>query len=338
MSIRIGRQTILLDRAVNITESFSCVGSKEGKGPLGDKFDICLNDDKWGEASFEKCERKMFKCALHGCVNKAQMDCSEIDALLAGDLLNQTISASFSALDFDGSYIGMYGACSTMAESLAVASCMIDGGSLNRALCMTGSHFCTAERQYRMPLDMGTQKTPSSQMTVTGVGASLIGGRDNGAAISAVTFGKVVDLGISDANNMGAAMAPAAAATIDEHLNAVGKSVCEYDLIITGDLGKLGLELTNELLRANGVNLGNKLIDCGCCIFSNEQDAHMGGSGCGCSAVVMSSHFIPKVKSGELRRILFVATGALLSLTSSMQGDNIPAVAHAVEIFHTGDK
>ena len=338
MSVRIGRQTISLDRAVNITESFSCVGSKESRGPLRDKFDICLNDDKWGETSFEKCERKMFKCALHGCLHKAQIDYLEVDALLAGDLLNQTISASFSALDFDGSHIGMYGACSTMAESLAVGSCMIDGGSLNRAICMTGSHFCTAERQYRMPLDMGTQKTPSAQTTVTGVGAMLIGGNDNGAAISSVTFGKVVDLGISDANNMGAAMAPAAASTIAEHLKATGKSVDEYDLVITGDLGKLGTKLTNEILREQGINLGDRLVDCGCCIFSEDQDPHMGGSGCGCSAVVMSSHFIPMVKSGEIKRILFVATGALLSLTSSMQGDNIPSVAHAVEIFYTGDK
>ncbi len=337
MSKKVGRQTVILDKPVNITESFSCVGDKESQGPLGKCFDICLKDDKWGEESFEKCERKMFKCALHGCINKAMMDITDINAVLAGDLLNQTISASFSALDFNGSYIGLYGACSTMAESLALGSCLIDGGALTNAICMTGSHFCTAERQYRMPLDMGTQKTPSAQVTVTGAGASFIGGADNGAAIQAVTFGKVIDMGIADSNNMGAAMAPAAASTIAEHIKALGKTAEDYDLIATGDLGKLGLKLADTLLKEKGIFISDKLTDCGCCIFSEEQDAHMGGSGCGCSAVVMGSHFIPKVKNGEIKRLLFVATGALLSLTSSMQGDNIPAVAHAVEIIYTGE-
>lgn len=334
LSKRVGKQTVLMEKPVYITESFTCAGAKESQGPLGECFDIRLKDDKWGEDSFEKCERKMFKCVLHGCMKKAGIAAGDVDMVLSGDLLNQTISASFAALDFKGSYIGLYGACSTMAESMALAACLIDGGSAERIIAMTGSHFCTAERQYRMPLEMGTQKTPTSQWTVTGTGGAYLGGRNTGAGITAVTFGRVIDMGINDANNMGAAMAPAAADTIYQHFKATGTSPQDYDAVITGDLGALGKEIAYDLLLRRGVQCKDKLTDCGCMIFSPEQDAHMGGSGCGCSATVMNGHIIPMIKSGKYKKVLFVATGALLSLTSSMQGDNIPAIAHAVQIEH----
>jgi len=336
MARRIGKQSILLNNPVFISNSFTCAGIKECNGPLGKCFDVHVPDDKWGEDSFEKCERKMFGCVMHGCAKCAGVKLDDIDAVLSGDLLNQTISASFSALDFGGSYIGLYGACSTMAESLALASCLIDAGAISNAICLTGSHFCTAERQYRMPLDMGTQKTPTSQMTVTGVGGAYVGGNDTGAAINAVTFGRVIDMGISDANNMGAAMAPAAADTINAHVLARNRKLEDYDAVITGDLGKLGVELLCKLLSQYGYNVKNNIIDCGCLIYSEDQDPHMGGSGCGCSAIVLNGFFLPKIKTGEYKMVLFVATGALLSTTSSMQGENIPSIAHAIEIIYTG--
>ena len=329
-----GKQTVMIKNGVYITCGFTCVGQKESRGPLGEYFDVCLKDDKWGERSFEKAERKMFKAVLHGCMKRAGISAPEVDAVFAGDLLNQTISASFAALDFDGSYIGLYGACSTMALSMGLAACMIDGGSIDSAVCVTGSHFCTAERQYRMPLYMGTQRTPTAQWTVTGTGGAYLSRKNTGACIKAVTYGRVMDEGISDANNMGAAMAPAAADTIKRHFAATATTAEDYDAVVTGDLGKLGRRICAELLQRDKIVLGEKLIDCGCMIYSEKQDMHMGGSGCGCSAAVMNACIIPKIRTGTLKRVLFAGTGALMSLTSSMQGENIPAVAHAVQIEH----
>lgn len=335
MSKRLGKQTILLDQSIYLTESFTCVGEKESEGPLKNHFDICLSDDKWGEDSFEKCERKMFKSVLHGCMEKAHITSQDVDMVMGGDLLNQTISASFAALDFKGSYIGLYGACSTMAESIGLAACLMDGNCADGVICITGSHYCTAERQYRFPLEMGTQRTPTQQWTVTATGGTYLSRTNTGAEVVSATFGKVMDMGIADVNNMGAAMAPAAADTIYEHLKAYNASVADYDLIVTGDLGALGKEIAEDLLLKKGVQCKDKLVDCGCLIFSPEQDTHMGGSGCGCSAAVLNGYILPQVKSGQLKKILFVATGALLSLTSSLQGDSIPSVAHAVQIEHS---
>ena len=332
---RIGRRTVELPARPGIIGWSSVVGAKEGMGPYGKLFDRVMTDELDGKASFEAAERGMLEQAAAGCAAMAGEKPDGVHMFLAGDLLNQIISAGFAARNLHIPFYGLYGACSTMSESLSIGSMLCDGGYADRLICATCSHFCTAERQYRMPLELGTQRTPTAQWTVTGSGAVMLAGGSAAAHTRAVlthtTCGKVIDWGITDSNNMGAAMAPAAADTIAAHLKDMGRNAKDYDLIVTGDLGRLGRELMLELLRQQSVDAPEeRFFDCGCEIFSDEQDTHCGGSGCGCAASMLCAHILPEIACGRLRRVLFMATGALLSPTTSMQGESIPGVAHAV--------
>lgn len=339
MSKRIGARTVCLPSKPGILAWASVAGQKEKDGPYGGQFDAVIPDELNGEQSFEAAERSILEMAVKLCIQKMRCSPEDIQMLLAGDLLNQIISAGFAARNLQIPFYGLYGACSTMSESLSLGAMLADGGYGNRIVCATCSHFCTAERQYRAPLELGTQRTPTAQWTVTGAGAVMLGDgkacEHAGVVITHTTCGKVIDLGITDQNNMGAAMAPAAADTIAAHLKDMNCGIDDYDLIVTGDLGKLGRELLAQLLESKGVKVKQeKLFDCGCEIFSPEQDTHCGGSGCGCAASMLCAHILPQVEKGALKRVLFLATGALLSPTSSMQGESIPGVAHAVVLEH----
>lgn len=328
----IGKQTVFFEDPPSIISYASIVGKKEGEGPLGHNFDIILDDDMWGEKSWEKAECKMFIEVSKLAMQKGNKNTSDIQYLLGGDLLNQIVTANYAARTIGIPFIGLYGACSTMAESLSIGSIMLDGGFADMILCTTSSHFSAAERQYRFPLELGTQRPPTAQWTVTGAGSTLLSKEGSGPYITFATNGKVIDLGIKDINNMGAAMAPAAAHTLVVHLQDTNRTVNDYDLIITGDLGSLGKEIMCELVLKQGFDIEKKYLDCGCEIYHKEQDAHCGGSGCGCSASILNSYIIPKIISGTYPRVLFIATGALLSSTTIQQGESIPGIAHAVVI------
>ena len=305
---------------------------------VGKFVDKALSDDTFGEDTYEKAECKMLTYAVRKAIENGGYTEKDIDLLVSGDLLNQIISASFTARDFDFPFLGVYSACATMAESMALAATLVDGGYIRRAVAATGSHFSSAERQYRYPLELGNTRPPQAQWTVTGAGAALVvNGRDRGAerstiAITGATFGRVVDYGITDVNNMGAAMAPAAADTILTHLQDTGKVADDYDLIVTGDLGALGSRLLKDLLWEKGVDIEKNHVDCGEIIYNVVEDEFQGGSGAGCSAVVFNAYLYDKLKRGELRRVLLAATGALLSTVSSGQGESIPCICHAVSI------
>ena len=327
-----GGRTITLPGGPRVLSWASVVGKKEGQGPLADFFDLVGEEDSFGEKSWEKAETAMQKKALSLALDKAGLAPGAVDCLLAGDLLNQCIGSAFAAREHGRPFLGLYGACSTMAESLALAALLTGGGFLARAAAVTSSHFCSAERQYRTPLEYGGQRPPTAQWTVTGAGCALVGRGGEGPRITHVTLGRVVDLGVKDANNMGAAMAPAAADTILSHLADTGRKPSDYDLIVTGDLGSLGLELLGELLREAGLDLPN-LADCGALIYDRQgQDVHCGGSGCGCSAAVLCGFLLGGLSGGKWRRLLFCGTGALLSPTSTQQGESIPGICHAVAL------
>jgi stage V sporulation protein AD len=330
---RIGKRTIYFNNKPSIGGHFSIVGYKEGEGPLKEWFDKIVEDAKFGEDSWEKAESKFILTAVNGALSTAGLTSNDIDYYLGGDLLNQCIATNYTLRELDIPFFGLYGACSTMAESLILGSILIDGGFAQNLICATTSHFCTAERQYRYPLEYGGQRPLTSQWTVTGAGASILTNKQASPYISYATVGKVIDLGIKDANNMGSAMAPAACDTILAFFSDTGFSKDDYDLIITGDLGEIGLELLNQLLIENDLDISDKLDDCGCMIFDNKkQDTHCGGSGCGCSASVLNSNIIKRLKDGSLSRVLFIATGALMSPTTTQQGETIPSVAHLLEI------
>ncbi len=298
-------------------------------------MDKVLTDDRFGESTYEKAECKMLSYAISKAIENAGATEKDVDMLVSGDLLNQIISASFAARDFDIPFLGVYGACSTMAESLAIGAAMVNAGYCKTAVAATGSHFSSAERQYRYPLELGNTRPPQSQWTVTGAGGAFIadaGGASDRICITSTTFGKVVDFGISDVNNMGAAMAPAAADTILRHLKDTGRSPKYYDLIVTGDLGALGSRIVKDLTWEKGVDMQENHVDCGEIIYNVVEDEFQGGSGAGCSAVVLNSYLFEKLKRGSIRRILFAATGALLSTVSSGQGESIPCICHAVSI------
>lgn len=325
-------QTIFFKSKPKIIGNFSVVGPKEGQGPFGNFFDMVLENDRFGESTFEKAERKMIEKAFLGAIKKARLKKHEVDIFLAGDLLNQIISSSYAARSFDTAYAGVFGACSTMAESLAIGSMFIDGGYFSNVACATGSHFATAERQFRFPLELGNQRPPTSQWTCTASACSMLSLVGEGPQITSATFGKVTDYGVKDVNNFGAIMAPAAANTIMAVLHDTKTTPDDYDLILTGDLGKFGSEVLLDLLEFQGIKLGKNYNDCGQMMFSIEQQPLMGGSGCGCSASILNSVIINQMKKGVFNKVLFVATGALLSTTSSQQGDSLPAIAHAVVI------
>lgn len=324
--------TIIFENRPAIISYASVVGKKEGEGPLAARFDEIFDDTLMGEDSWEKAESSIQKNALRIAMKKAGLTADQIDCTFAGDLLNQCVGSAFGLREFGIPQVGLYGACSTMALSLAMASIFVSFGAVNTAAAVTSSHFCSAERQFRFPITYGGQRTPTSQWTVTGAG-SVIVSKGNGPQISAVTIGKIVDLGVTDANNMGAAMAPAAADTIKDHIKSMGAKPSDYDLILTGDLGKIGRQLLIELLDQDNFSISENHDDCGLLIYDLEkQDVHAGGSGCGCSGSVLCSDILKRFEEGTLNRLLFCATGALMSTTSSQQGESIPGIAHAVEI------
>ena len=329
---RAGQHTLVFQNQPVLLSSASVVGPKEGRGPLGVQFDRIVDDPLYGQESYEQAEHVMFQEACERCLQKANVPRERVQALLGGDLLNQIMAASLAARELSVPFLGLYGACSTMAESLILGGILTDGGYASPVLCAAGSHYCTAERQYRFPLEYGNQRTPAAQWTVTGAGACLLGAEGEGAArLTHATIGTVVDLGVRDANNMGAAMAPAAAWTLREHFLDTGRGPQDYDRIITGDLGAVGSELLHELMERQDMPLlQGRYMDCGLTIFDPQEDVHAGGSGCGCSASVLSALILPRLRSGEWKRVLFMATGALLSPTTSQQGETIPGVAHAV--------
>ena len=336
MTNRIGQHTILLPSRPRILSGAAIAGKKEGAGPLHDDFDQIIADDLFGEETWEKAESRFQYTAADLAIRKAGLTHGQIDAALGGDLLDQIMAASLAVRELHTPFIGLYGACSTMAESLCLASMLVDGGYLCHAVCTASSHFCTAERQYRFPLEYGNQRPPTAQWTVTGAGSAVVSSDDKRPAIcrsTHVTLGRIVDMAIKDANNMGAAMAPAAADTLHRHLTDTGRAAQDYDLIITGDLGRVGHDLLLTLMQDRGMPLDPaRYIDCGLEIFSPDQDTHAGGSGCGCSAVTLCGHIFNRLRRGDVHRVLFMATGALLSPTSSQQGDTIPGIAHAIAL------
>ena len=332
-----GRRSFLLEQPPVITAWASVAGKKESEGPLGHTFDVTSKDTYFGQKTWEQAERHMQQMALNTLMEKSGIQESQLDLVFSGDLLNQCIGSSFTLRNKDIPHLGLYGACSTMAESLLMASMAVGGGFADTVAAMTSSHFASSERQYRFPLGYGGQRTPTAQWTVTGSGAALVCSQGQGPKISACTVGTVTDLGIKDANNMGAAMAPSAYATIRAHFDDLHTDPSDFDLIVTGDLGQVGMDVLLELARRDGLSLGGKLTDCGTLVFdAQKQDVHAGGSGCGCSAITLCGHLLGKLNSGKLKKILFCGTGALLSPTSTQQGQPIPGVCHAVCI--TGGK
>lgn len=329
---QLSKQTIKFDTPPRWVAGYSIVGPKEGNGPMADYFDYILKDDGFSEKTYEKAERKMLEHAITGAITKAGMIASDIDVLISGDLLNQIISSSFSARQLESGFLGLFGACSNMTESLLIGSALVDGGFISTAACATSSHFSTAERQFRSPLELGNSKPPSSQWTATAAGCSIVKRSDRGHKITHATIGKVVDFGIGDINNMGAAMAPAAADTLQKIFKDTKSTPQDYDLIVSGDLGKLGSELLIDLLEIEGYKLGPNYTDCGQTIFSNSQKVFMGGSGCGCSAAVYNSYIYSKLSDGSYKKVILMSTGALMSTTSVQQGETIPGIAHAVVV------
>lgn len=328
-----GKHSFSLPEPPVITAWASVAGKKETQGPLGKYFDITSDDPYFGQPSWEMAEKQTQHLALTTLVKKAGLYISDLDMIFSGDLLNQCIGSSFTLRNTGISHVGLYGACSTMAESLLVATMAVSGGFGKQVAAVTSSHFASAERQYRFPLGYGGQRTPTSQWTVTGSGAALVSAQGHGPKITGCTVGTVVDYGIKDANHMGAAMAPAALETIKNHFDDFGVDASYYDLIVTGDLGQLGKELLLTMSQREGLGLGGKLSDCGTMVFDGlRQDVHAGGSGCGCSAITLCGYLLDKISTGKLKNILFCGTGALLSPTSSQQGMSIPGICHAISI------
>lgn len=329
---KVGKQTLIFQNPPLIFSSAAVVGPKEGAGPLKKSFDLVLNDTLFGEKSWEKAECKIVQEAVNIALNKVNLKEEDVDFFLAGDLLNQTISANYAARQLKIPFFGLYGACSTMAESLILGSVLVDGDFANTVVAAASSHHDTAERQYRYPTELGSQRPLTAQWTVTGAGAAVLTKGDKGLKITGATVGRVVDLGIKDQNDMGSAMAPAAADTISRYFKDTNKSPDEFDLIITGDLAAFGKAVASQLLEKQGYRLGDKYSDCGVLIFDPSQDTHAGGSGCGCSAVVTCGYLLESMKAGKYQKIMMVGTGALLSPISLLQGESIPGIAHAVII------
>lgn len=347
-----GRQSVIFEEKPLIRGRGTVVGEKEGQGPLAKNFDIILKEDMYGEKSWEKAESKMLKEAMKKAVSRAGITEKDIDIMLSGDLLNQLMSSSFMARDMHIPFLGLYGACSTMTESLVLGSMLIDGAFAKNVLVGASSHFCTAERQFRMPVEHGNQRPPSAQWTATAAGgvvvsaASEVDSDDNLSGcmtdrlgsrirVESATVGKVIDAGIKDSNQMGAAMAPAAVDTLLNHLEDMDRNLDYYDLAVTGDLGFIGKDIMMDLLADAGLDkkmLFSHYDDCGTMLFSKEQDVHGGGSGCGCSASVFAGYLLKEMEKGKIKRLLLMSTGAMLSTISPLQGESIPGIAHAVSL------
>lgn len=330
-----GKNTYIPSSAVTVGAWQAIVGQKEKEGPLGKYFDLYSNDEYFGQETYEKAEAQMQKEAMNRVFEKANLRDEDVDFIFAGDLLNQCVSSAYGSRDRGAGYFGLYGACSTVIEAAIIAAMTIDGSFAKRAVAITSSHFCTAERQYRYPLNYGSVRPPSAQWTVTGSGCLLLTDEDipNMPKISAFCPGTIIDMGISDINNMGAAMAPAAADTLNKFFRDTKTSPDSYDLILTGDLGSIGHELVKTLLERENISLGANYLDCGMMIFdADKQDVHAGGSGCGCCASVLAAYVLPQMQAGLYKNVLVAATGALMSPTTNQQGESIPAISHLIRL------
>ncbi len=333
MNMRKGKQTVEFQNPPIIIASASIAGQKEGEGPLRDSFDCVLSDDSCGEPSWERSEAAMLHQAVLYAMKKAKLENKDINYILGGDLINQCVSAHYAFRDLDIPFFGVYGACSTMTESMSLAAMLIAGGYANKAMCATSSHFCSSEKQFRYPLEYGGQRAPSAQWTVTGSGCAVLSDSGNGPRITQITTGKIVDKGVTDIANMGAAMAPAAIDTLLTHFRDTDRRPQDYDLILTGDLGVIGSDILIELTQGEGYDISELHNDCGKMIFDIEkQDVHAGGSGCGCCASVLCGHILNEINKGTYDRVLVMATGALMNQMTVQQGESIPAIAHAVVI------
>ena len=336
MAIRIGAGTIRLEKPVAIVAT-AAVGSRmEKEGPLGAEFDRLVEDSSFGEKSWEKAETKMQTLAIELALQKGNTTAEQVDVMLGGDLLNQCIASAYAVREQGRPFLGLYGACSTMAESLTLASLLVESGAARKALAVTSSHFCSSERQFRFPLDYGGVRTPTAQHTATAAGAALVG-MAGPITVREVCIGRVVDLGVTDMNNMGAAMAPAAWDTLRQYFTDTGTSPADYDKIITGDLAQVGSDLLVRLAAEENCDLRPRYTDCGLMLYEREkQQVDAGASGCGCSAAVMCAHFLPAMQQGKYRNILFMATGALMSPTACQQGESIPGIAHLLHLTAKG--
>lgn len=330
---RIGGHTIGFEEMPSIVGFASVAGKFESQGPLGKAFDKIIYDSYDGLDTYEQAESRFQSEAVTEALTKAKIKAEEVDCIFAGDLLNQCVGSSYGLIDFGIPYLGQYGACSTMAQGLIMASVFVESGAAKTAMCVTSSHFCSAERQYRFPLEYGGVRTPTAQWTVTGSGSCVLKNAKKGPCIARATVGRIVDLGVKDANNMGAAMAPAAVQTLKNFFDDTGTAPRDYDLILTGDLGEVGSKSLYDLLLLEDIDIRNRHNDCGLMIFDrNKQDVHAGGSGCGCAASVFCSKILSDLSSGIYNNILFMATGALMSPTTCGQGATIPSIAHLVNV------
>ncbi len=330
---RIGAHTIGFEEMPSIIGYASVAGKLESQGPLGQDFDKVIYDSYNGQNTYEQAESLLQTEAVSEALKKADVKADEIDYIFAGDLLNQCVGSSYGLMKFDIPYLGQYGACSTMAQGLIMASVFVESDAAKTAMCVTSSHFCSAERQYRFPMEYGGVRTPTAQWTVTGAGSCVVRNDKKGPCVARATVGRIVDLGVKDANNMGAAMAPAAAQTLKNYFDDTNTKPNEYDLILTGDLGEVGSKALYDLLEMQGIDIKSRHNDCGLMIFDrNKQDVHAGGSGCGCAGSVFCSRILNNVKNGQYKNILFMATGALMSPTTSGQGASIPSVAHLLNV------
>ena len=328
-----GNGTVIFDKKPSILSFAAVVGKKEGEGPYGKCFDEVEQDAYFGQKSWEKAESENLRRSVSHTLKKGSFKSEDMDFVISGDLLNQCISSGYALRSLQIPFFGVYGACSTMAESLVLGSMIVSGGGGSHILCATSSHFCSAEKQFRTPLEYGGQRTPNAQWTVTGSGSAVVGETSAPPFIEAVTCGRIVDLGVTDIGNMGAAMAPAFVDTVCRHLNALGRDISYYDLILSGDLGVIGKNIAVELFEKEGIDIGSKYNDCGAMIFDNEaQDTHAGGSGCGCAASILCGHILPEMRKGNLHHVLFAATGALMSPTATFQGESIPSISHALSL------
>ena len=330
---RIGQRTLQLENRPFLLAHAAAVGKKEGEGPLGAQFDFVTEDDRMGQKSWELAESELQKTAIETALNKAGLQKGDLDMILAGDLLNQCIGSFLASMQSDVPYLGQYGACSTMAQGLALGACLVEGGAARRLVASASSHFCSAERQYRFPLAYGGQRTPTAQWTATAAGAAVLGGQGSGhIRITHALFGKMVEMGVKDANNMGAAMAPAAYDTLSTLLADLGAQPADFDCIVTGDLGHVGADILLTLLREDKIDLSPVYSDCGSLLFGDGQDAHAGGSGCGCSAAVLCGPLLRDMQAGKIHRLVFAGTGAMMSPTSVQQGQPIAGICHAAVI------
>lgn len=336
MAKKITRNTFVMQNSPSIRAFASVAGPKESEGPLGSCFDKISSDSHFGKETWEQAESELQKQTVELAISKSGLKSDDIDYIFSGDLVNQCIATTYGLRSLNIPFLGLYGACSTMSEGLMLAALLTDSGIGGNIIAAASSHFSTAERQFRFPLSYGGQRTPSAQWTCTASGAVILSPQGGAPYVKACTIGTITDLGITDANNMGAAMAPAAASTIKQFLTDTKHSPDDFDVILTGDLGIVGSKLLIELLQKDNIDISSQHKDCGIMIFDPvEQDTHSGGSGCGCSASILCAYFLPRIQTGEINNLLFIGTGALMSPTSSQQGESIPSIAHLVHISHS---